>query len=527
MRQNALFENMNPPTLRPLRPRQAAAIEAIRQAVKEGHRRIVLQAPCGFGKTLTAAHLVSSSLAKGHRPLFTCPAITLVNQTLKAFEAEGIEDIGVIQADHERTDYACQMQIASVQTLIRRELPDIDFVIVDEAHLSWEKLYEKLDSEAWKDKIAIGLSATPWAKGMGLHWTKLIHAATIPELVADGHLTPFKGRGPSTGCAPDMTGAKIVAGEYQEDWAAKAMGKDYIVADVVDVWLKTRQDGSHPGDRTFLFAPTRANAQHLQDKFRAAGINFGYIDGNTPDEQRRSVFGLYRAREFKGICSVGCLITGVDEDVRCIVDAALTRSQINHVQKNGRGVRPAEGKEYLWINDHAGNNQRLGYFSDIYHDTLDCSKPGDKGDAYAGDRKPSKPKTCPKCHRLVPIGVRACPDCGETVLKNDVMTIDGELDLFGENTPAPKKSSKQRQYSMAEKQEWFSGFLGIAKERGHSEGWAAHRYKEKFSVWPNQLKKNPAPPSFEVQQFDKHCRIKYAKAKAKPAPAQEEYHAEF
>jgi type I site-specific restriction endonuclease len=40
MTQYSLYEH-NTLNLRPLRPRQAAAIEAIRQAVKEGHKRVV------------------------------------------------------------------------------------------------------------------------------------------------------------------------------------------------------------------------------------------------------------------------------------------------------------------------------------------------------------------------------------------------------------------------------------------------------------------------------------------------------
>lgn len=58
-------------TLRALRPRQQALIDAIRDAVRQGHKRIICQAPTGFGKTLTAAWLIGGALEKGKRPLFT------------------------------------------------------------------------------------------------------------------------------------------------------------------------------------------------------------------------------------------------------------------------------------------------------------------------------------------------------------------------------------------------------------------------------------------------------------------------
>ena len=171
--QMTLLRPFNNLRLRPLRPRQAQAIADIRQAIKDGHKRIILQAPCGFGKTLTAAWLIGGALSKGTRPLFTAPAISLIDQTVKAFEFEGIRDIGVMQAQHERTDREAQVQVASVQTLIKRQLPEVDFLMLDEIHRSYKGLNEMLDGP-WKDKIAIGLTATPWVKGMGLRWTSLI-----------------------------------------------------------------------------------------------------------------------------------------------------------------------------------------------------------------------------------------------------------------------------------------------------------------------------------------------------------------
>ena len=44
--------------------------------------------------------------------------------------------------------------------------------------------------------------------------------------------------------------------------------------------------------------------------------------------------------------------TGVDLDVRCIVDAKPTKSRILFVQTIGRGLRTARGKDKLLILDH-------------------------------------------------------------------------------------------------------------------------------------------------------------------------------
>jgi CRISPR associated protein Cas1/Type III restriction enzyme, res subunit len=76
-------------SLRPLRPHQVRALEALRGSLAAGNRRPMLQAPTGFGKTLTAAHIIQRALDKGKRVAFVVPALSLIDQTVAAFEAEG------------------------------------------------------------------------------------------------------------------------------------------------------------------------------------------------------------------------------------------------------------------------------------------------------------------------------------------------------------------------------------------------------------------------------------------------------
>jgi len=498
-----LFDNEQRVSLRPLRPRQNAAVLEIREAVRQGHKRIIMQAPTGMGKTLCAAHMITGAMSKSNRVLFTCPAITLVDQTLKSFEADGIRNIGIMQAQHERTDWLARLQIASVQTLIRRELPDVDLIFIDEVHLNFDGLGKLLDGP-WRDKIAIGLSATPWSKGLGLRWSKLIVAATIQELIEDEHLSPFQVYVPCKDF--DRSQIKVIAGEFQEKSAGIAMIGATIVGDIVKTWKEKSTQ-----EKTFMFCVNRAHAKEQMGAFIDSGIPFGYIDANTPREVRTKQFAKMRNGEIAGIASIGCLIAGVDEDVRTIIDAAPTKSEIRHVQKIGRGLRTAPGKEVCTILDHAGNALELGLVTDIYHDTLDMRKPNEKGEAYEGELRPSKPHKCVVCNALIPKGMVKCPACGTVErVTSDIEHREGELAVYGSQ---PKKGpSSKREYSMQEKQEFYSGMIWIAKEGGNPEGMAAHRFREKFGTWPRCLRRVASPPSFECEQFDRHCRIKWAKS---------------
>lgn len=481
--------------MRPLYDDQRDAVGQVRDAIREGHRRIMLQAATGWGKTLWAAHVIDAAMRKGSRPLFTAPAISLVDQTLASFEREGIHDIGVMQAQHARTNRNATVQIASVQTLIRRQCPDVNFVLIDEAHETFDGLDALLDER--KDLIAIGLSATPWTKGLGLRWTKLIIAATVNDLIAKGRATPAVIYGPEHDV--DRSAIKIVKGEFDEAGSASMMSDDAIVGDVLKEWKE-----KSPREKTFVFCVNRAHAQVQMEAFLDDGIPFGYIDANTPQDERKRQFKQMRYGEIAGIASVGCLIRGVDEDVRCIVDLQLTKSEMRHVQKWGRGVRCADGKTVLVGLDHAGNNAALGLFTDIYHDHLDIRKPGERGESYKDDYKPAKPKKCAKCHNLIPPKMRNCPSCNERVaLNTGVTVVDGRLVEIGSG---PKIDMKERQ-------EWYSGFLYMAKQKNIKDGWAAFRYKEKFGTWPNKLRVRAKKPTDQMVEFDRQAYEKYRMSK--------------
>jgi superfamily II DNA or RNA helicase len=402
-----------------------------------------------------------------------------------------------MQAQHERTDKMARVQIASVQTLVKRNLPDVDFMILDEIHMRFRALNAMLDGP-WKEKIAIGLSATPWAKGMGLRWTKLIIPATIPQLIDEGFLCPTDLYVPEQ-CAV-RGNIEIENGEFTETSASKEMRQSRIVGNVVETWKKLG-----PGEKTFMFCVNREHAKEQMGAFIDGGIPFGYIDANTDRPDRKLIFDKMRGGEIAGIASVGCLIAGVDEDVRCLIDVAPTTSEMRLVQKWGRGIRTAPGKTSLIGLDHAGNNSEdgMGLFWEIYHDHLDKHKKTDKAQAYEGETRPPKPKRCLVCFLLIPKGHAICPGCGTPIpTKSDIVHEAGELCLYGDQ----KKVKIPR---MSDEQAFYSGLLNFSMRRGWSDGWAKHKFHEKFGKWPDGLEAVPKTPRKAVKAFIKESMRKY------------------
>ena len=127
-----------------LRPHQIKGIDMLRASIRAGNKRVILAAPCSYGKTITAAYLLASAAQKGKRGIFICDRVKLVQQALAAFDAHGLE-VGVMQGMHERTDPRKQIQIASIQTISRRKMPEFDFAIVDEAHTHYKGLSKMMD----------------------------------------------------------------------------------------------------------------------------------------------------------------------------------------------------------------------------------------------------------------------------------------------------------------------------------------------------------------------------------------------
>lgn len=485
-----IFQAVSSPVQRKeLRVHQERAIEMLRQSMERGNRRVVIQGPTGFGKTLTAARIIEGALAKGNRVLVTAPAVSLIDQTVAAFEAEGIRDIGVIQADHPRTNPKAQVQVATVQSLARRTIPEVSMLIVDECHQRSAVIGRLMNNRP--DLCCVGLSATPWTKGMGLQWQDLVIPITIGELIDMGFLSRFQVFAPDV---PDLSGVRIAAGDFVERDVSAVMGGQALMASIVETWLE--KGGNRP---TLMFGASRSHAQQVAATFERAGVASGYVDAFSDTVERKLLEQRFRSGEIKVACSVRTLTTGIDWPVSCIIDAAPTRSQILHVQKIGRGLRVNPGSEDLLVLDHAGNSLRLGLVTDIRHAALDQGK-GSRTRCHS--RAEKLPKACTTCGALHSDPI--CPACGkERSLGPGIETLEGDL-VEVSQVRGPKATR-------AEKQHWWGGLKSIQRMRNRTDGWAAHTYHEKFGIWPRGLSDTPTSATQEMFNFVKAKDIRFAK----------------
>ncbi len=395
----------------PPRDFQVAAHEALRAGIRAGHKSQLLMSPTGSGKTYLGLRIAYEALAKGRRAIFVCDRTTLIDQTSATADRYGLSAHGIIQADHWRTDYSKPFQIASAQTLARREWPDADVIIIDEAHTQLKSWTEHIPNCR---AAVIGLSATPFSAGLGRLFSNLVNATTMNDLATSGVLVPMK----AFSCTkPDMAGAATSGGEWT-DSAAGERGMA-IVGDVVAEYQRLGE-----GRKTIVFGATILHCEELCRQFNEAGISAAVFTSNTGKPARDALLREYRKPDssLRVLISVEALAKGFDvPDVGCVVDCRpLRKSLSTAIQMWGRGLRasPETGKEDCILLDHSGNIIRFAEdYEDIFFNGLDTLDMGEKLDkaVRADDEDKPEPKGCPECG-YKPFKQR-CMACGHEIDK--------------------------------------------------------------------------------------------------------------
>ncbi|HBE9178707.1 TPA: DEAD/DEAH box helicase [Serratia fonticola] len=492
---------------------QQRALDMLRRDWKQ-YKSFMVYSPTGSGKTGLSAFITDGFVSRNMRVLMTCPYTVLVTQTASRFIQYGLpeSEISYVWRDHPNYDPNRLIQIASADTLIRRDFPDnIDLLIVDEAHLRRKKMLEVILYLMNETNVkVVGLSGTPFAPFLGKYYQRLIKPTTIKELMATGVLCGYEFFAPTK---PDLSGVKSSRSEefgsdYKEGEIAEIMCGADLVGDIVHNWL------NHGEDRpTIAFCVNVRHANFVTIQFMQAGVNAEVITADTPHEDRQMIIHRFEQGATKIIVSVGTLIAGFDSDVRAIIYARPTKSEIRWLQAIGRGLRTAPGKDKCLVFDHSGSVHRLGFPDSIEYDTLPSKDDGMKNRSSAREKEKREklPAECTQCHYMKPAGVYVCPKCGFKPLSGEDVETDATRGL-------KQLGGKAKVATLKEKQSWWSQIKyyqlqRAAQGKSVSDGWCAHTYKAKFGSWPNGLKTNPQQTSPEVYNFIKWKQIAFAKSK--------------
>ena len=202
--------------------------------------------------------------------------------------------------------------------------------------------------------ITIGLTATPLTVGLGKIYNDVVNVSTTNTLIEQGWLVPLR-----VFCATpiDMTGAKLTAG----DWARDEVGRRTmpIVGDIVAEWVAKTRLVFGRAVKTLVFTSTVDAGRELCREFREAGYLFEQVSYKSTETERNNAIDAFERGRIDGLVSCEALSKGFDSpDALCLVDARPTMSLTSEIQKLGRVMRPAQGKTFALVLDHANNYLR-------------------------------------------------------------------------------------------------------------------------------------------------------------------------
>ena len=377
---------------------------------------ICVVAPQGSGKTPMIARVTQLARSKKMRVLIVCYRREAVFQTMEHLGALGLDfrDVGLILHGYEYHKNR-PIQVATWTTLIRRDLPPADVVILDEAHHAVCDSYEGFTEHYGREK-GIGFSATPYRRdnrGLSDAFDDLMVAAQPSDLIPKGWLgNPriFTGK---TDILGDLTKIKKAAnGDFAPGELQTLMDNDELTGNIISHWKKEAHDR-----RTLVFGVGIDHSMHLAERFKKIGVSVGHVDSTMHPGPRDEVLADFRAGRIQVLCN--CMILSESFDLpacQAVVLARPTSSFALAMQQAGRGMR-AYGNQRPIILDHALNCIRFGLpQSDRDHQLTDTLAVIESGGAV---------KVCPECGETWPAGTAQC-SCGYTFTLTERTYMPGE-----------------------------------------------------------------------------------------------------
>lgn len=350
---------------------QVGFIVNLKKIVESGEERALLISATGTGKTYASAFAMRELGYK--RVLFLVHRGQLAKQTMKSYQKVFGKNIsmGLVGAGY--SDYDSDYVFAMVQTLNRDDhlhkySPDeFDCIILDEAHHSSAATYQKV-MNYFKPKLWLGMTATPDKRdddiaGRNIYEIfnyQIAYEIRLQQAMEEDMLCPFHYFGISD---VSMVDDKQLKSRKMTDRDFNQLTGDERVRHIIE----QAEYYGYSGDRVkgLIFCSRIDEAEELSQKFNAAGFRTIALNGSASEDERTDAFerlamdekdATDKMQPLDYIFSVEILNEGVDiVEVNQVIMLRPTESPIVFIQQLGRGLRKAEGKEYVVILDFIGN----------------------------------------------------------------------------------------------------------------------------------------------------------------------------
>ena len=309
----------------------------------------------GTGKTYLAALDVKNYNPK--RFLFVAHREQILKKSLDSFHkvlgGDKKTNYGILSGNAKNTD--TKYLFATVQTLSKAEnlnqfkRDEFDYILIDEAHHVGSKIYGKL-LDYFTPDFLLGMTATPERSDdkniYELFDYNVPYEIRLQEALEEEMLVPFHYIGVS-----DYT----YNGEVIDD----NTNLKYLVSEErVKYVVEQSKYYGYDGDvlHGLVFVSRKEEADEIAKLLTKNGYPSQMLSGEDSQEQREQAIEKLKNGELTYLVTVDIFNEGIDIPfINQVIMMRKTESVIVFVQQLGRGLRKAQGKEYLTVIDFIGN----------------------------------------------------------------------------------------------------------------------------------------------------------------------------
>ncbi len=437
-----------------LRPYQEAAVTGLRQAFNSGSQSAILCVPTGGGKTVVFTTITKSAIKNGKRVMIICDRKELIGQAEFNLNRLGLNPT-IIAPGYKQ--YLNNCYLASVDTLIRRELPQVDIIIIDEAHKqTFDKIIRKYREETAYNPVIIGATATPLRTGKqtSLHelYDDIVEPVTIDDLLNTGFLVPCT----TYAAKEDFSDVKMTGNDYNSAALYEKFNKSKLYDGVIEKYKQFAD-----GKKGIIFNVNVEHSKKMVQSFRSAGYSAEHLDGATPKVRRKQILEGFARGDFKILSNCSVLTTGYDEpSIEVVIINRATRSLPLYLQMVGRGSRLYDNKDGFICIDMGSNVYEHGLWQD--HREWNLVKQRRSSDGVA------PVKLCEKCEAMNHASARVCFDCGEPFKIKAKALLKAEFVEVKKGLKNSTRGAGKRFNAMTASKEELKAH---AKENGYKPSW--------------------------------------------------------
>ena len=343
---------------------------SIEEIIRSGEKRAMLISATGTGKTYASAFairkLFADNLFQGKKALFLSHREQINRQALKSYKRVFGENIPMALLSGTENDIRKARQasflFSTMNMMAKEEIreqfgpKEFSVIVLDECHRSGAESYQKIINY-FRPGLLLGMSASPERTDsfdvFELFDHNIACEVRLQQALENDMLCPFHYFG--------ITDLEIEGEDNTELKRFRHLTSDRRVKYILD----RAEYYGYSGDRVkgLIFCSRKEEAKELSDKFNQTGrYRTVMLSGDNSQSEREDAIERLVSDNRKDyldyIFTVDIFNEGVDvPEINQVILLRPTESPIIFVQQLGRGLRKAEGKEFVIILDFIGNYQ--------------------------------------------------------------------------------------------------------------------------------------------------------------------------